>query len=93
MSIDSGRIAMSPRNVAVEYLQSKPFLVFFRKDSPPPVIAPFNSTITKDMIKNRSKVFRGDVVSWTDHGRIAVVRQADGKEAAFWCHELNETRN
>jgi hypothetical protein len=93
MSIDSGRIAMSPQNVVVEYLQSKPFLLFFRKDSPPPVIAPFNTTITKDMIKNRPQVSDGKVVSWTDHGRIAVVRQTDGKEAAFWCHELNEARN
>jgi hypothetical protein len=27
-----------------------------------------------------------------ESGRIVVVKQTDGKGAAFWCHELNEVR-
>ena len=86
MSLEPGRVAMMPRNVVVEYLHTKPFLRYFRKSFPPPLISP----VTKEMISNRKKVNSGSVVSWGEHGRVAVVQQMDGVKAAFWCHELNE---
>jgi hypothetical protein len=88
MSIDSDEIAMMPNSVEVEKLSTKPAFIFFQKENPPPVRAPFNSTINVEMIKNRKVVKSGSVVGWTDHGRIAVVKQKDGLEAAFWCYEL-----
>ncbi len=92
MSIDSGRIAMSPQKVKVSYLATKPFLFFFRISSPPPITPLFRSCISDVMISNRNKVHSGAVVDWTDHGRIAIVQQEDGLKAAFWCHELDEVR-
>ncbi|NRB81578.1 MAG: hypothetical protein HRU38_23445 [Saccharospirillaceae bacterium] len=52
MSLEPGRVAMMPRNVVVEYLHTKPFLRYFRKSFPPPLISP----VTKEMISNRKKL-------------------------------------
>jgi hypothetical protein len=92
MSIDSGEISMMPSSVEVDYLSIKSFFIIFKIDNPPPVKAPFNSTINNNMIKNRKLVNSGSVVGWTDHGRIAVVKQSDGLEAAFWCYELKRSK-
>jgi hypothetical protein len=86
MSIESGRIAMNPQSVMVDYLMTKSFLMIFQLDSPPPL----SGTITREMIDNRKCVRAGSVVNWDAHGNVAVVQDEGGNKGAFWCYELNE---
>lgn len=85
--MDSDAVAMKPGKVEVLSLRKMNFLLF-AFDAPPPVKAPYNRVITSEMVKNRSIVKYGAVTNWTAHGCIAVVRNDDGLEGAFWHDEL-----
>mgnify|MGYP000937096290 CR=1 FL=1 len=63
----------------------KPFLLIFSVDDAPAL----STTVTASHIKNRSKVTQGQIVSWGEHGRVAILEGRDGNQAAFHYYELN----
>ena len=48
-------------------------------------------TITDAHLRNRLNVYCGKVIEWSEHGRVAIVRDELGDEAAFWHFELIES--
>lgn len=63
----------------------KPFFLIFSVDDAPGR----SSTVTPNLIRNRTIVNHGKIVSWGEHGRVAVLENKNGIQAAFHYYELN----
>lgn len=84
--IEPSKIASFAYGETVRAVQNRKsfLLIFTRDDAPTP-----SDIVTYDHIKNRSLVSQGKIVTWGEHGHIAVVENHSGFQAAFHCYELN----
>ena len=49
---------------------------------------PLSRTVTSAHLKSRRKVNKGKITNWDQHGNVAIVTDANGVSAAFYCYEL-----
>ncbi len=54
-------------------------------DEPPQV----SNTVRQEHISNRLHVYEGELISFDQYGRVAIVRDPHGVEAAFFGSELS----
>lgn len=93
MSIDSHRLpAIIQNNVLIDEPRAGRKLrwrgvIPYIEDSRPKL----SPMVKNNHLKNRWKVYCGDIVSVSENGEVAIVRDEQGNEAAFWNFELIES--
>lgn len=84
--IEPGKIACHAYGETVNVkLSRKSFLFILTRDNAPSL----SNTVKPEHVLNRSLVSQGKIVSWGEHGFVAVVEAVTGIQAAFHFYELN----
>lgn len=84
--IEPGKIACHAYGKTVHSKQSKKSLLWVLSVDDAPTVS---NIVTREHIKNRPLVSQGKIVSWGEHGRVAVLENSSGIQAAFKFYELN----